>query len=81
MSREAREGEQVEAAAWKSTNLHGRKSDGALSSHRKPTQEERRIPISSWDSCAGEKLKDDWVAEQVRKRKTEGHGTKPGSHR
>lgn len=39
VSREAREGEQVEAAAWKSTNLHGKKRDWGPSIHREPKQE------------------------------------------
>lgn len=69
VSREAREGEQVEAAAWKSTNLHRKESDRHLSNHRKPNPEKTQFPLSSGHSSVGEKLQRHPATEQIRKMK------------
>lgn len=65
MSRAAREGEQVDAAAWKSTNLRGEESDGGRPDHRKPGQE----GLNPWGPSAGKKLQDPPAVGQVKKMK------------
>lgn len=68
MSREALEGEQVEAAAWKSTNLHRKKGDGVPLSPESQT-ERNSIPTQSPGSQGWEKLQDHPAKGQVRKMK------------
>jgi hypothetical protein len=57
VSREAREGEQVEAAAWKSTNLHEKERYQDSASHRRLSQEKQELSLSSQvlGKCSPEK--------------------------
>lgn len=70
MSRDAREGEHVEAAAWKSTNLHGKERRGDLASRRKPDRGKIQFPHCPGEMpVLGKKLEGHPVPEQVKERK------------
>jgi hypothetical protein len=53
----SREGEQVEAAAWKSTNLHEKERYQDSASHRRLSQEKQELSLSSQvlGKCSPEK--------------------------